>query len=115
MFRLNLSREPQWLELAPGVRIRLAPCTSALMAAARNDAAVTKLAEEGGTEAEIAVAFAKALGEYTANLHAPAIINAIHDATGVWVRHVPATPEKLLKLLKEPDHHAADHHRRQPA
>ena len=58
---------------------------------------------------------AKALGEYTANLHAPAIINAIHDATGVWVRHVPATPEKLLKLLKEPDHHAADHHRRQPA
>ena len=44
---------------------------------------------------------AKALGEYTANLHAPAIINAIHDATGVWVRHVPATPEKLLKLLKE--------------
>ena len=44
---------------------------------------------------------AKALGEYTANLHAPAIINAIHDATGVWVRHVPATPEKLLELLRE--------------
>ena len=44
---------------------------------------------------------AKALGETLANLHAPAIYNAIHDATGVWVRHVPATPEKLLKLSRE--------------
>jgi len=44
---------------------------------------------------------AKALGEYTANLQAPAIINAIHDATGVWVRHVPVTPERLLRLLKQ--------------
>ncbi len=44
---------------------------------------------------------AKALGEYTANLQAPAIINAIHDATGVWVRHVPVSPEGLLRLLKE--------------
>jgi CO/xanthine dehydrogenase Mo-binding subunit len=44
---------------------------------------------------------AKALGEYTANLQAPAIINAIHDATGVWVRHVPVSPEALLKLLQE--------------
>lgn len=44
---------------------------------------------------------AKALGEYTANLQAPAIINAIHDATGVWVRHVPVSPERLLMLLKE--------------
>jgi CO/xanthine dehydrogenase Mo-binding subunit len=44
---------------------------------------------------------AKALGEYTANLQAPAIINAIHDATGVWVRHVPVSPERLLRLLHE--------------
>jgi CO/xanthine dehydrogenase Mo-binding subunit len=44
---------------------------------------------------------AKALGEYTANLQAPAIVNAIHDATGVWVRSLPATPPKLLRALKE--------------
>lgn len=44
---------------------------------------------------------AKALGEYTANLQAPAILNAIHDATGVWVRHVPVSPERLLGLLRE--------------
>ena len=43
---------------------------------------------------------AKALGEYTANLQAPAIMNAIHDATGVWLRSLPATPPKLLRALK---------------
>jgi CO/xanthine dehydrogenase Mo-binding subunit len=44
---------------------------------------------------------AKALGEYTANLQAPAILNAIHDATGVWVRHAPTPPERLLRLLHQ--------------
>jgi xanthine dehydrogenase molybdenum-binding subunit len=43
---------------------------------------------------------AKSIGEYTANLQAPAIINAIYDATGVWVRDLPASPEKLLRLLR---------------
>jgi CO/xanthine dehydrogenase Mo-binding subunit len=47
---------------------------------------------------------AKALGEYPANLQAPAIFNAIHDATGVWVRHAPTPPDKLLRLLH--DHEA---------
>ena len=31
----------------------------------------------------------------------PAIINAIHDATGVWIKDLPATPEKVLKAIKE--------------
>jgi len=26
----------------------------------------------------------------------PAIIAAIHDATGVWLDEIPATPEKVL-------------------
>jgi CO/xanthine dehydrogenase Mo-binding subunit len=30
---------------------------------------------------------------------APAIIAAIHDATGVWLDEVPATPEKVLAAL----------------
>ena len=29
----------------------------------------------------------------------PAIALAIHDATGVWVRHLPATPERVYRLL----------------
>ncbi len=35
MIRLELKREPYWLDLAPGVRIRVRPCTTALVMAAR--------------------------------------------------------------------------------
>lgn len=43
---------------------------------------------------------AKPVGESTANPQASAIINAIHNATGIWVRDLPATPERLLQLLQ---------------
>ncbi len=35
MICLDLKREPYWLDLAPGVRIRVRPCTTALVMAAR--------------------------------------------------------------------------------
>lgn len=44
---------------------------------------------------------AKAAGEICANSGAPAIINAIHDAVGIWIVDLPATPDKVLRLLKE--------------
>jgi 4-hydroxybenzoyl-CoA reductase subunit alpha len=31
----------------------------------------------------------------------PAVINAIHDAAGVWIKHLPAKPEKVFWALKE--------------
>jgi CO/xanthine dehydrogenase Mo-binding subunit len=43
---------------------------------------------------------AKGIGEMTANTQAPAIINAIHDAVGVWITDLPATPEKVLRALE---------------
>jgi len=43
---------------------------------------------------------AKGIGEMTANTQAPAIINAIHDAVGVWIQDLPATPEKVLRALE---------------
>jgi hypothetical protein len=43
MIRLGLKREPYWLDLAPGVRIRVRPCTTALVMAAR--ASMTTAAE----------------------------------------------------------------------
>jgi CO/xanthine dehydrogenase Mo-binding subunit len=43
---------------------------------------------------------AKGIGEMTANSQAPAIINAIHDAIGVWITDLPATPEKVLRALE---------------
>ncbi len=31
---------------------------------------------------------------------APAVVAAIHDATGVWVTELPITPEKVLRALR---------------
>lgn len=31
----------------------------------------------------------------------PAVVSAIHDATGVWFKELPITPEKVVKALKE--------------
>jgi CO/xanthine dehydrogenase Mo-binding subunit len=30
---------------------------------------------------------------------APAVVAAIHDATGVWIHDLPATPEKIMAAL----------------
>ena len=30
---------------------------------------------------------------------APAVVAAIHDATGVWIHDLPASPERLLAAL----------------
>ena len=42
---------------------------------------------------------AKGLGEHVLIPTAPAIVNAIRDATGVTVAHLPATPDKVLTAL----------------
>ena len=31
----------------------------------------------------------------------PALVDALHDATGVWFKELPVTPEKIVKGLKE--------------
>lgn len=40
---------------------------------------------------------AKSIGEIVINTSAPAIAHAVHNACGVWFRHLPITPEKVLK------------------
>ncbi len=44
---------------------------------------------------------AKGLGEHVLIPTAPAILNAIRDATGASVRHLPATPDKVLAAIRE--------------
>ena len=44
---------------------------------------------------------AKGMGEMVSNLPAPAIVNAVHDALGVWITDIPITPEKVLRVLEE--------------
>jgi len=41
----------------------------------------------------------KSVSEIACNGAAPAIAAAIHDATGVWIRSWPFTPEKILRAL----------------
>ena len=42
---------------------------------------------------------AKGLGEMPMDVGAPAVIAAIHDATGIWIGQLPATPERILAAL----------------
>ena len=44
---------------------------------------------------------AKGVGEPTSVPTAPAILNAIYDAVGIRIHSLPATPEKVLRALKE--------------
>ena len=44
---------------------------------------------------------AKAIGEMANNAQPAAIANAIHDAVGVWVTEMPATPSRVLAALEE--------------
>jgi CO/xanthine dehydrogenase Mo-binding subunit len=43
---------------------------------------------------------AKGVGEPALIATAPAILNAIHDATGVRVTHVPATPDRVRQAIR---------------
>lgn len=44
---------------------------------------------------------AKGVGELPTLPTAPAILSAIHDATGVWIARLPATPERVFWALQE--------------
>ncbi|MFU8899846.1 MAG: hypothetical protein ACNA7L_13210 [Roseinatronobacter sp.] len=90
MLRLNLAREPYWLDLGLGVRVRVEPLTTALMVAARSDPAVRNL-PEGTSDDEIAVIFGKTLAER-------AILDweGVGDAEG---NPTPVTPEGIAALL----------------
>ena len=44
---------------------------------------------------------AKSVGEIVINTPCPAIAHAVYNATGVWVRDLPITPEKILRGLEE--------------
>ncbi len=43
---------------------------------------------------------AKSIAEISMDGVSPAIISAIHNATGAWVRHLPATPQRVLEAIK---------------
>ena len=91
MIRLNLTATPQWLDLAPGLRLLVGPLTTALMVFARADMAIESLPETASTE-ELALAMAKAVAR-----------RAILDWEGVGDEDgnvVAVTPEGIDALLE---------------
>jgi hypothetical protein len=90
MIRLDLSRKPRWLDLGHSVRLRVAPLTTSLMAAARSDLTVTSLPVSASNET-IAVTMAKALARLV-------VLDweGVGDTDGV---PVPVTPEGIDALL----------------
>ncbi len=90
MLRLNLSREPEWLELAPGLRLLLAPMSTALMMAARADPAVQDLPEYASNDAR-GMVFARALAR-----RALLDWEGVGDAEG---KPLPITPDGIDALL----------------
>ena len=90
MLTLDLTHEPRWLDLLPGVRLKLRPLTTALMVAARADAGVEALPPEASTE-DLALAMARAVARI-------AILEweGVGDAEG---NPVGVTPEGIDALL----------------
>jgi hypothetical protein len=90
MIRLNLSPEPQWLEIAPGLRLLLAPMSTALMMAARSDPALRDLPEEADNDTR-GMVFARALAR-----RALLDWEGVGDADG---NPLAVTPEGIDALL----------------
>ncbi|SHF41851.1 hypothetical protein SAMN05444279_1407 [Ruegeria intermedia] len=92
MLTLDLSNEPRWHELAPGVRVQLRPLTTALMVATRSDPAVEAVPEEASNE-ERALAFAKALAR-----RAVLAWEGIGDSDGNSIEPSPDAIDALLDI-----------------
>ena len=92
MIRINLSPEPQWLDLGHGVRLQLLPLTTALMVATRSDPAVQDLEPDASNDSRAAV-FAGALARR-------AIIDweGVGDADGNVLEITPEGIDALLSL-----------------
>jgi len=93
MIRLDLKREPHWLDLGHGVRLHVRPCTTALMMAARAEAQRATIASASGSEAT---------GIRTAGLIKALARLAVIDWQGVGDdagSTVPVTPENVNALM----------------
>ena len=92
MIRINLSPEPQWLDLGHGVRLQLLPLTTALMVATRSDIAVQDLAADASNDTRAAV-FAAALARR-------AIVDwdGVGDESGTVIAVSPEGIDALLSL-----------------
>ena len=92
MLTLDLSNEPRWHDLAPGVRVQLRPLTTALMVATRSDPDVEAVPEASNDETR-ALIFAKALAR-----RAVLDWEGVGDADGNVIAPSPAAIDALLNI-----------------
>ena len=92
MLTLDLTNQPRWHNLSPGVRVQLCPLRTALMVATRSDPAVEAMPEAASDE-ERAVAFAKALAR-----RAVIAWEGIGDADGKPIEPGPEAIDALLDI-----------------
>ena len=90
MIRIDLSPEPQWLDLGHGVRLKLLPLSTALMVATRTDPAVQDLDPDSSNDARAAI-FAGALAR-----RAVVDWEGVGDAEG---NVLPVSPDGIDALL----------------
>ncbi len=91
MIRLNLTATPEWLDVAPGLRLLVGPLTTALMVSARADPAIEAL-PDGASQESLALAMAKAVAR-----------RAVLDWEGVGDdagNILPVSPEGIDALLE---------------
>jgi hypothetical protein len=99
MVRLDLKREPNWLDLGHGVRVHVRPCTTALMMAARADPRIQSAGQRSLVPSADDV---QAAGERTAALVKALGRLGIQEWDGVGDTDgepVPLTPEAIDALL----------------
>lgn len=91
MIRLNLTATPEWLDLAPGLRLLASPLTTALMVSARSDPTIEALPDDASQE-DLALAMAKSVAR-----------RAVLDWEGVGDdagNIIPVSPEGIDALLE---------------
>lgn len=89
MLRLNLSRDPKWIDLGYGVRVLTLPLTSAVLLSLRGDIALQDA--ESQAPAEQALRFAKAVASRVI-----AEWEGVGDEDG---KELPVTPEAATALM----------------
>ena len=97
MLRLNLSTEPEWLDLGHGVRLFAEPLTTAVMLAARSDPAIlaatqSQEIEDIPSNDDLARIVAKAVARIVVQDW-----DGVGDAEG---EPLPVTPEGIDALLE---------------
>ncbi|MCT4334299.1 hypothetical protein MU516_15645 [Paracoccus sp. YLB-12] len=92
MLTLDLTNEPRWHDLAPGVRVQLRPLTTALMVATRSDPDV-EAAPDAISDEERALIFAKALAR-----RAVLAWEGVGDASGDVIDPRPEAIDALLDI-----------------